>query len=190
MSLVLFIRTKRRPMLVASAGMLAALALSAAAPPTSASQKVSTIEAKETVAPIVGGRTYWVRQLSTSRYADAWNDAGHNFRMETENWQNDTSQRWTATALGNNIYRFRQVSSQQYMDAYETGGNDFAMHTRPYQANNSQRWRAILVSDGVYRLQQVSTGQYMDAYEAGGYRMMTRTYQPNNSQRWRFLALP
>lgn len=132
-----------------------------------------------------------IQQKSTTRYLDAHEYNGKDYRLVTRKKQDNPTQKWRISPLGNNTFTLRQHSNGRHVDAHETSENDFSLVTRPSQNNNTQRWIINRTSAGLYRIQQKSNRRYMDAHESDNrdFEVVTRPYQNNNTQLWEIKPL-
>ncbi len=135
-----------------------------------------------------GTRYCRLKQLSSSRYLDAYEHASMDYSAVTrENQYNDT-QLWDLIYLGSNEFRIRQKSSSRYLDAYEHASKDYSVVTRGVQYNDTQKW--IIESDSLvphaYVIKQKSSGRNLDAFEHASkdYNVVTRERQSDRTQSW------
>ena len=84
---------------------------------------------------------FTIRQVSSSRFVDAWHDEDHDFSVVTRTAQNNDSQLWSM-ALGEvgYIVTIQQESNNRFLDAHQNAGEDFSVVTRTAQNNDSQLW--------------------------------------------------
>ena len=80
-----------------------------------------------------------IRQVSSSRFVDAWHDEDHDFSVVTRNEQNNDSQLWSTT-WGGYIVTIQQASNNRFLDAHQNAEEDFSVVTRTAQNNDSQLW--------------------------------------------------
>jgi subtilisin family serine protease len=139
--------------------------------------------------PTILSGTHTLQQRSSSRFVDAHEHAGEDFRLVTREAQNDDTQRWVLTPIGL-VCTLRQTSSGRFVDAHEIVGEDFRLVTRAAQSNDTQRWVLMPVPGqlSTYTMQQLSNGRFVDAHEHAGedFRLVTREAQHNDTQRWIF----
>src|SRR5215207_7045052 len=91
---------------------------------------------------------YTIRQKSSGRFLDAYENAGNDFRLVTRPAQDNDTQVWEVVGPNQGVvWTLRQESSGRFLDAHENEANDFRLVTRPAQNNDSQRW--LLPPDGV-----------------------------------------
>jgi hypothetical protein len=81
-----------------------------------------------------------MRQLSTRRYVDAWEEAGEDYRLVTRTHQDNRTQIWMMSPVGDGSYTIWQLNTRRYVDAHEYAGEDYRLVTRLPQDNDTQRW--------------------------------------------------
>lgn len=131
---------------------------------------------------ITPGRKYTIRQLSNTRFMDAYENS-NDFSVVTRPLQLNDSQAWQLESDDNSAYTIMQVSTGRFIDAYEAAADDFSVVTRLEQNNDSQKW--VIEIRGFWGpLVQSSTldaldMRFMDAYENAGndFKAVTRPGQ-------------
>src|SRR5262245_44283127 len=113
---------------------------------------------------VISNGNYTIRQKSSDRFLDAYEDVANDYRLATRPAQNNDSQIWELVnpdeEVDGIVWTLRQLSSGRYLDAYEDAANDYRLATRPAQNNDSQRRlsRSPIGSDRT--LQQLSTMRF------------------------------
>ncbi len=84
---------------------------------------------------------YRLQQKLNQRYADAYGESRHDYRLVTRSFQNNDSQIWIIKPVESeqDTYRIQQKINQRYVDAYHKS-NDYDLVTRSWQNNDSQKW--------------------------------------------------
>lgn len=154
-----------------------------------------------------------VRQFSSLRYLDAFND-GQRSAMTRSQQEND-SQVWSIEPNAHGRYIMTQRSSKRILSRSgsdrvavqrfeqleraiaqfealiarpNASQRDIARARRdiieaPNSVGASQTWQLEQVG-GVFEVQQKSSGRHLDAFEAGNHSVVTRQRQGNASQQW------
>ena len=89
---------------------------------------------------VISNGDYTIRQKSSDRFLDAYEDAANDFKAATRTAQNNNSQLWVTVLQSDGSYTLQQLDNLRYIDAYESAANDFGVVTRTAQNNDTQRW--------------------------------------------------
>jgi len=129
---------------------------------------------------------YTIRNRALGRYADAHEDAGHDYQLVTRDRQNNDSQRWQLIPLGNAIFEIVHWSTRRYVDSHEDDGHDWQMVTRQFQNHTTQHWILESVGTNTWTIRNRALGRYVDAHEDAGHdwRMVLRRFQNHPTQHW------
>jgi len=128
-----------------------------------------------------------VRQLSSQRALDAYENPAKDYRAVTRRFQGNTSQDWKLIPVCG-VTKLQQLSTGRFLDAHSTDG-DFSVVTRTAQDNATQLWVIHTWSPHVKLVQQISSSRFLDAFESASnvYGAVTRPLQEENafaSQLW------
>ena len=132
-----------------------------------------------------------LKQVSSDRYLDAWDDGTNDFGVVTRPSQNNNSQLWRITWIDSGIGTLQQLSTGRFLDAHEITGKDFQLVTRPEQGNTTQNWSFVAVGGGLYAIEQLSSKRFIDAHEIAerDFAVVTRPRQDNNTQLWELVII-
>ena len=129
-----------------------------------------------------------IKQRSSGRFLDAWDDGSNDWSVVTRPAQNNSSQEWMITwdDSGTSTGTVMQLSSGRFLDAHEIESMDYRLVTRPAQANDSQRWQIWSIGGGYYNIIQMSNGRFVDAHEIAerDFAVVTRPKQTDATQQW------